>query len=114
VNPADADAPVLVAFGAHPAASNGSAANCGNATAGTTRSSPHRCRQDRRSSQVSPRPWSTPDESFHRAISEFLSEWSRLYRPAAGMVRVVGRDWDGPTHQLRDLLSLAWYSVRIR
>ena len=51
------------------------------------------------------RPWSTPDETFHRAISEFLSEWSRLYRPAAEMVRVVGQDWDGPTHQLRDLLS---------
>ena len=43
-----------------------------------------------------PQPWSTPDESFHRAISEFLSEWSRLYRLAAEMVRVVGRDWDGP------------------
>ena len=52
-----------------------------------------------------PRPSSTPDESFHRAISEFLSEWSRLNRPGAEMVRVVGRDWDGPTHQLRDLLS---------
>ena len=52
-----------------------------------------------------PRPWSTPDESFHRAISEFLAEWSVLYRPAGEMVRVVGRDWDEPTHQLRDLLS---------
>ena len=51
------------------------------------------------------RPWGAPDESFHRAISEFLAEWSRLNRPAAEMVRVVGRDWDGPTHQLRDLLS---------
>jgi thioredoxin reductase (NADPH) len=51
-----------------------------------------------------PRPWSSPDEPFHRAISEFLADWSRLHEPPE-VLRLVGAGWDPATYALRDLLT---------
>ena len=52
------------------------------------------------------KPWHTaPDEHFHREISGFLYEWSRLQRPVYEAVRVVGEPWAARSHELRDLLG---------
>ncbi|HEY5905049.1 MAG TPA: FAD-dependent oxidoreductase [Actinomycetota bacterium] len=51
------------------------------------------------------RPWRAPDESFHRAISEFLADWSRANRPPYEIVRLIGNHWDPATSTLRDLLT---------
>ncbi|HET6715048.1 MAG TPA: FAD-dependent oxidoreductase [Actinomycetota bacterium] len=51
------------------------------------------------------RPWSARDESFHRAISEFLADWSRANRPPYEVVRLIGTHWDPATSAMRDLLT---------
>ena len=51
------------------------------------------------------RPWRAPDESFHRAISEFLADWSRANRPPYEIVRLIGNHWDPATSTLRELLT---------
>jgi thioredoxin reductase (NADPH) len=50
------------------------------------------------------RPWRSPDELFHRTISEFLHEWSR---GRAGMreVTVLAERWSPRGHELRALLA---------
>ena len=52
-----------------------------------------------------PRPWASPDESFHQVISEFLGDWSRTHRPPYEVVRLVGPSWDPATYDLRDMLT---------
>src|SRR5918997_1425566 len=37
-----------------------------------------------------PKPEGSPDEEFHRGITEFLDEWARYHRPASVAVRIVG------------------------
>jgi thioredoxin reductase (NADPH) len=49
-------------------------------------------------------PWDTPDESFHRSITEALEQWTRLHRPKE-VVRIVGEQWAPRSHELRDLLN---------
>lgn len=51
------------------------------------------------------RPWTSPDEPFHRAISEFLGDWSRLHGPPYEVVRLIGAGWDAATYEIRDLLT---------
>ncbi len=51
------------------------------------------------------RPWQGPDESFHRAISEFLADWSRANRPPYEIVRLIGSQWDPATSTMRELLT---------
>ena len=51
------------------------------------------------------KPVGSPDEAFHRAISQFLDEWSRHHRPARAAVRIVGHRWAARSHELRDLWS---------
>jgi thioredoxin reductase (NADPH) len=52
------------------------------------------------------KPLSSPDEQFHRGVTEFLDEWWRLRgRPGAGAaVRILGRAADPRTHEMADLL----------
>jgi thioredoxin reductase (NADPH) len=52
-----------------------------------------------------PTPERSPDEEFHRAISEFLDEWAREHRPASMAVRIVGDPWSPRSHELRDMFS---------
>ncbi len=52
------------------------------------------------------KPWHTaPDERFHREVSGFLYEWSRLQRPVYEAVRLVGEPWAPRSHELRDVLG---------
>jgi thioredoxin reductase (NADPH) len=50
------------------------------------------------------KPWDSPDELFHSAVTGFLYDWARA-RPARPEVRVVGERWAPRSHELRDLLQ---------
>ncbi|GGI47853.1 thioredoxin reductase (NADPH) [Agromyces flavus] len=51
------------------------------------------------------RPWHSPDEYFHRTITEFLLEWERSIGLRPREVAVVGRDGLPRTHEIRSLLA---------
>ncbi|WP_353827486.1 FAD-dependent oxidoreductase [Agromyces sp. SYSU T0242] len=51
------------------------------------------------------RPWHTPDEYFHRTITEFLLEWERSIGLRPREVAVIGRGSLPRTHELRSLLA---------
>jgi thioredoxin reductase (NADPH) len=50
------------------------------------------------------KPWRSPDEFFHRTISEFIHEWSRQGATVRQEVEVVAR-WSPRTHELISLLA---------
>jgi thioredoxin reductase (NADPH) len=50
------------------------------------------------------KPWRSPDEFFHRTISEFIHEWSRAETSVQQEVEVVAR-WSPRTHELISLLA---------
>jgi thioredoxin reductase (NADPH) len=50
------------------------------------------------------KPWRSPDEFFHRTISEFIHEWSRQETSVQKEVEVVAR-WSPRTHELISLLA---------
>jgi thioredoxin reductase (NADPH) len=52
-----------------------------------------------------PKPERSPDEEFHRAITEFLDEWAREHRPASMAVRIVGDPLSPRSHELRNMFS---------
>jgi thioredoxin reductase (NADPH) len=49
------------------------------------------------------KPWRSPDEAFHRVITEFLDEWTQVHRPGFVALRVVGERWSARAHEIRDL-----------
>ena len=49
------------------------------------------------------KPWRSPDESFHRLVTEFLDEWTMVHRPGFVALRIVGERWSGRSHEIRDL-----------
>lgn len=51
------------------------------------------------------KPWSTPDELFHRLISEFLQEWRRANAPGRREITVVADPWSPRGYELRNLLA---------
>ena len=51
------------------------------------------------------KPQRSPDEQFHRVVSEFLDEWTRVHRPGIATVQIVGEQWSARSHELRDLWS---------
>ena len=51
------------------------------------------------------KPWQARDEQFHRAVGEFLYEWSRGRTPEQREVTIVAADPSPRAHQLRDLLT---------
>lgn len=51
------------------------------------------------------KPFETPDEQFHRAITELLEEWARAHRPQFELVRIVGEQWSPRSYELRDALT---------
>jgi thioredoxin reductase (NADPH) len=51
------------------------------------------------------RPWGSPDEAFHRFVTESLAEWAEGHRPGHVVVQVVGKRWAPRCHELRDLLD---------
>ena len=51
------------------------------------------------------RPVQTPDEEFHRSITEFLREWSSQRGGGFEAVQVIGERWSARSQELRDLFS---------
>lgn len=51
-----------------------------------------------------PKPVYTPDERFHRTVTELLDEWWRLHGRWFEVIRVVGGEQSARAHQLRDVL----------
>jgi thioredoxin reductase (NADPH) len=51
------------------------------------------------------RPGPSPDERFHRFVTEQLDEWGRSNLPGLEAVRVVGEEWAARSHELRELLG---------
>jgi thioredoxin reductase (NADPH) len=51
------------------------------------------------------KPWWSPDEQFHRTISEFLYEWSRAAPWEAREIELIGESWSPRSHELRSLLA---------
>ena len=51
------------------------------------------------------RPGPSPDERFHRFVTEQLDEWGRSNLPGPEVVRVVGNEWAARSHELRELLG---------
>ena len=47
------------------------------------------------------KPWRSPDELFHRTISEFLHEWSRTDPTVVREISVVADRWSPRGHELR-------------
>src|SRR5262245_1575861 len=51
------------------------------------------------------KPWRSPDELFHRTISEFLHEWSRTDPTVVREISVVADRWSPRGHELRAVLA---------
>ena len=49
------------------------------------------------------KPWRSPDEAFHRAITDFLHEWMSGVGPQE--IAVVGEPWAPRSHEIRRLLE---------
>ena len=52
------------------------------------------------------RPWHSPDEYFHRTVTEFLSEWDRAVGLRPREVSVIGDPASARSHEVRRLLAL--------
>jgi thioredoxin reductase len=50
-------------------------------------------------------PEASPDEEFHRSITEFLSEWSIRRGGGFEAVRLIGEQWSARSQELRDALT---------
>jgi len=48
----------------------------------------------------------SPDERFHRFVTEQLDEWGRSNLPGLETVRVVGEEWAARSHELCEQLLL--------
>jgi thioredoxin reductase (NADPH) len=51
------------------------------------------------------KPWKSPDEYFHRTVSEFLHEWSRADASVPQEINVVADPWSPRAHEIRNLLT---------
>jgi thioredoxin reductase (NADPH) len=51
------------------------------------------------------KPWQSPDEFFHRTVSEYLHEWSRAALARPQEVAVVAEPRSPRTHEMRSLLA---------
>ena len=51
------------------------------------------------------KPWRTPDEYFHRTMSEFLHEWERATSLVPREVTIIGAAWARRSHELRSLMA---------
>jgi thioredoxin reductase (NADPH) len=51
------------------------------------------------------KPWRSPDEYFHRTITDFLHEWTRTSGSTPQEIVVIGARWSARCHELRSLLA---------
>lgn len=51
------------------------------------------------------KPLTSPDEPFHKHLTDALEEWARLNRTGIELVRIVGEQWSPRVHELKDLFE---------
>jgi thioredoxin reductase (NADPH) len=51
------------------------------------------------------RPWKSPDERFHKAVSDLLYDWAKDHLSKFEEIVVIGEQWSARSHELRDLLG---------
>jgi thioredoxin reductase (NADPH) len=51
------------------------------------------------------KPWTSPDEYFHRTIAEFLHEWSRTQKQGPPEIAIICDRWSARGHELDNLLT---------
>ena len=51
------------------------------------------------------RPVQSPDEEFHRSVTQFLSDWSHARGGGFEAVQVIGEYWSARSQELRDTFS---------
>jgi thioredoxin reductase (NADPH) len=51
------------------------------------------------------KPWRSPDEFFHRMVTEFLQEWSRAAGYGSHEIAVIAEPWSPRAHELRRTLE---------
>jgi thioredoxin reductase (NADPH) len=50
-------------------------------------------------------PWRPAERWLYPPVSEFLAGWSKTQEPSFVAIRIVGRQWEPRSHQLRDILT---------
>ena len=50
-------------------------------------------------------PWRPAERWLYPPVSEFLADWSKTQEPSFVAIRIVGRQWEPGSHQLRDILT---------
>jgi thioredoxin reductase (NADPH) len=51
------------------------------------------------------KPWRSPDELFHRTVTELIHEWTRASSTGPREIEVVAEQWSPRGHELRSLLT---------
>ena len=49
--------------------------------------------------------WQPAERWLYPPVSEFLADWSKTQQPSFVAIRIVGRQWEPRSHQLRDILT---------
>ena len=50
-------------------------------------------------------PWLPAERWLYPQLSDFLAAWSKTTEPSFAAIRIVGRQWEPRSHQLRDMLT---------
>jgi thioredoxin reductase (NADPH) len=50
-------------------------------------------------------PWQPAERWLYPPLSDFLADWSKTREPSFAAIRIVGRQWEPRSHQLRDVLT---------
>ena len=50
-------------------------------------------------------PWLPAERWLYPPVTDFLADWSRTQRPSFVAFRIVGRQWEPRSHQLREVLT---------
>jgi thioredoxin reductase (NADPH) len=50
-------------------------------------------------------PWQPAERWLYPPLSDFLADWSKTGEPSFAAIRIVGRQWEPRSHQLRDVLT---------
>jgi thioredoxin reductase (NADPH) len=51
------------------------------------------------------KPWAPAEIHLYPLISEFLAEWTRIYRPGMELIRIVGDEQSARSNEIRELLN---------
>jgi thioredoxin reductase (NADPH) len=57
-------------------------------------------------------PWLPAERWLYPPVSDFLADWSRTQPPSFVALRIVGREWEPRSHQLREVLTRLAFPYR--